>query len=437
VVLFERVAPLAVKQMHALASPAEAGERAAGAAWDAVLYALSAAVAIAVAATSDAPLDRLWARVAMFGYLAGALGAWLLLRRGASIRARAILASAVFAAVAVVPTLVHTDARLGSATTHVKSDVLVVEQAADSLLHGRNPYAVVHDDGPLARWPDTTKAHLPYLPAILVVGVPRGVAGPAVWTDARVIYLALALAIAVPSILLSAGPAERRLRAFQVLLVLVTGAALVFTSGKEVLVLALLLASLVALERGRPVVSGVGAGLAAAMHQLAWIPLIVAFASRPASAARKAAALAASLAIAAVLPFLAWDARAFLEDAVLMPLGFGQPDAGSMPTPGSLLASAVPGARWTFVVVMASAIGIGLVAIARRRRSSASDVALGAGVLLLVAVLLAPRSRLAYIAFPVNLLLWSRMLREPGHPTETPGLDDPSSRPARWGKIRR
>jgi hypothetical protein len=183
-------------------------------------------------------------------------------------------------------------------------------------------------------------------------------------------------------------------------------------------------------------VSGVGAGLAAAMHQLAWIPLIVAFASRPSSAGRKAAALAASIAIVAVLAFLAWDARAFIEDAVLMPLGFGQPDAGGMPTPGSLVASLAPGARWTAVVVMASAIGIGLVAIARRGRSSASDVALGAGVLLLIATLLAPRSRLAYVAFPVNLLLWSRMLLKPGHATETIGSDEPLSRCPRWGKIR-
>lgn len=434
--LLQRVAPRTVSQRHATRSAGEAGERASGASWDATLYALSAAVAIAVASTSAAPLDRLWARVAVLGYAAGALGAGLLVRRGASIRARAVLASAVFVAVAVVPTLVHAHARVGSTTAHVKSDVLVVEQAAESLLHGRNPYAVVHDEGPLARWPDTTKAHLPYLPAILVVGVPRAVAGPAAWTDPRVIYLALALAIGVPSILLAAGPADRRLRASQVLFVLVTGAALVFTSGKEVLVLALLLASLVALQRGRPVVSGVGAGLAAAMHQLAWVLLIVAFASRPAWAGRKAAALAASIAIAAVLPFLAWDARAFVEDAVLMPLGFGQPDAGAMPTPGSLVAGVAPGARWTVVVAMASAIGIGLVAIARRGRSSASDMALGAGVLLLIATLLAPRSRLAYVAFPLNLLLWSRMLLEPGHPTETSGFDEPSSRRPRWNKIR-
>jgi hypothetical protein len=66
------------------------------------------------------------------------------------------------------------------------------------------------------------------------------------------------------------------------------------------------------------------------------------------------------------------------------------------------------------VILMTVALGIGLVAIARRGRSAAADVAVGAGMLLVVALLLAPRIRLAYLAFPLNLLLWSRMLRRPG-----------------------
>ncbi|MCI0636307.1 MAG: glycosyltransferase 87 family protein [Actinobacteria bacterium] len=414
--------------IDSIVSPGDPGDRARGAALDAALYAVSAVVAIAISETADAPLDRLWGRVAVFGYAAGASGAWLLFRRKASIMARALLAAAVFAAVAVVPTIVHADARLGSTEAHVKSDVLVVEQAAESLLNGRNPYAVVLDDGALARWPETTRAHFPYLPGILVVGLPGGMAGPAMWSDARLIYIALALAVAVPSILRAAAPDERRLRAFQVLFVLVTGAPLVFTSGKEVLVLALVLASLVALQRGQPGVSGASAGVAAAMHQLAWVPLIVAIATRKAPPARNAAVLGAVIASASALPFVAWDARAFVEDAVLMPLGFGQPnDGGGIPMPGSLIASLVPEARWMLVIVMTIAVGIGLVAIGRRGGSSAADMALAAGIVLLGALLLAPRVRLAYVAFPVNLFLWSRMLRGPEPPV---AAHLPSSR--RW-----
>jgi predicted NUDIX family NTP pyrophosphohydrolase len=412
--LLDRVAPRAVSPIDAI-SRGDAGVRATEAAWDAVVYALSAIVAMAISATADAPLDRLWGRVAVFGYAVGGLGGWLLFRREASIRTRAILAAAVFAAVAVVPTIVHAEVRLSSTEVHVKSDVLVVEQAAESFVHGRNPYAAVLDEGALARWPEATKAHFPYLPAILVVGAPRALSGSATWSDARLIYLALALAVAVPSIIRAAAPAEWRLRAFQVLFVLVTAAPLVFTSGKEVLVLALVLASLVALQRGRPGVSGASVGVAAAMHQLAWVPLIVAIATRTASPARRAAAIGVSIASASVVSFVAWDAGAFVEDAVLMPLGFAQPNGtGGIPMPGSLIANLVPQARWMLVIVMAVALGIGLVAIARRGLSSSADVALGAGILLLGALLLAPRVRLAYVAFPVNLLLWSRMLRGPG-----------------------
>jgi hypothetical protein len=130
--------------------------RGVGAVWDSVAYGSSAAVALVVLSTSDGALDVLWARVAVAAYGIGALAAWVLHRRGVGIRGQAILAAALFAAVAVVPTILHADARAESATLPVKSDVLVVEQAAGSLLNGRNPYAVVHDDGALARasrWP--------------------------------------------------------------------------------------------------------------------------------------------------------------------------------------------------------------------------------------------------------------------------------------------
>jgi len=383
-----------------------------------MLYAASALAAFAIAPdVGRAARCDLGARGGA-RYAVGALVAWLLVSRRVSIRARAILASAVFAAVALVPTILHADARNASVTAHVKSDVLIVEQAAESLLHGRNPYVVIHDQGSLAEWPATTKAHFPYLPAILVLGMPRAVAGPGTWTDARVIYLAITLAIAVPSILWLSASVEGRIRAFQVMLVLVSGAPLVFTSGKEVLVLSLVLASLVALQRGHTFASGASAGLAAAMHQLAWVilPMTAFMLTRGrATTGRKAAAIAASIAIAAVGPFLVWDAGAFVEDTVLFPLGFDQPVVGTTLTPGSLVAGVAPSARWVLVLVTLIAVAAYTVAVVRRGVRAASDVARAAGILLLIALLLAPRVRLAYFAFPANLLLWSRIADRRDH----------------------
>ena len=384
----------------------------AGEAWDAVLYGASCLAALAVLSTSQGPLDLQWARVAAPGYGIGALAAWVMSRRAAGIRARAILAVAVFAAVAVVPTLAQAGARSETATADVKSDVLVVEQAAATLLEGRNPYALVHDDGPLARWPAWAQNHFPYLAATIAAGVPRALAGPEPWTDARLLSLALALAVAVPSILWSGASAEWRLRAFLVLFVLVTGAPLVVTSGKEVVILGLLIASLVALRRGHPSVSGFTVGSAAAMHQLAWVVLPFFAFLPPRSGGRRVIAIGAGIAIAAVVPFLAWDADAFVEDAVLFPLGFGQPADASPFTPGGLLATVLPDSRWPMIVAIVLAAGACAAAAIRRGARTPADVARWAGTLLLVVVILAPRARLAYFALPANLLVWSRMLRE-------------------------
>lgn len=383
-----------------------------GAPWDAALYAASSFTALAVLWTSDGPLDLLWARVAAVGYGLGAVAAWLLARRGMGIRGRTILAAVVFAVVAVVPTIVLAGARAGSPTAHVKSDVLVVEQAAASLLDGRNPYAAEHDDGPLAAWPGWAREHFPYLAATVAAGAARALAGPAPWTDPRLLYLALALAVAGPSIRWSGAPAERRLRAILVLFVLATGAPLVVTSGKEILVLGLLAASLVALQRGHPALSGAAAGIATAMHQLAWLVLPI-YAFMPTrTGGRRVAAIAASIAVSAVVPFLVWDAGAFVEDAVLFPLGFGQPDDTSAFTPGGLLTGVVPGSRSLLIAVTVLAAGVVIAVAILRGVRTPSDVARWTGTLLLVVLVLAPRVRLAYLALPVNLLLWSQLLRD-------------------------
>jgi hypothetical protein len=73
--------------------------RGVGAVWDSVAHGSSPAVALVVLSTWDGALDLVWARVAVVAYGFGALAAWVLHRRGAGIRRRAMLAAAVFAAV--------------------------------------------------------------------------------------------------------------------------------------------------------------------------------------------------------------------------------------------------------------------------------------------------------------------------------------------------
>jgi hypothetical protein len=385
------------------------------------VYAASFGTAIVVLRTSEAPLDLRWATIASLGYGAGALVATVLFRRAASLPARAILAASVFVAVAVIPTALQADARAGSASAPVKSDVLVVEQAAASVLDGGNPYALVHDEGALATWPAWARHHYPYLGGLLVAGVARALAGRAPWTDPLLLSLGLGLAVAVPSTLLSGASAESRLRTLIVLFVLATGAPLVVTSGKEILVLAMLLASLVALQRRHPTLSGVAAGSAVAMHQLAWVVLPL-FALMPATTGgRRVAAIAATIAFTVVVPFLLWDPSAFLEDAVLYPLGFGQPTGGLAFTPGGLLARALRGPTWLPILSIGVAAATCAALAIRRGVRTPSDVARWAAILLLVVMIVAPRVRLAYLALPVNLFLWSALLRESASRREASG----------------
>lgn len=397
---------------------------------DSWLYALSAIVAFAVAFTGAAPLDRQWAAVAVVAYAVGALVARVQLSRGASIRGRALLVAALFAAVAVVPLLIHSAERIaGGPRVHVKSDVLVVEQAATHLLAGRDPYAVSFDKGPIASWPEATRTHFPYLPAILLFGLPKVVARLTPWTDPRLICLAATAAITIPSLALAPVESKDRLRAFQVLLVLVSGAPLVFTSGKELPVLALLLASLVALDRGHFLISGTAAGLAVSAHQLAWVVLpLLALAPRARkgrSGGQVTFVAAASVAIVFIAPLVVWDAKAFIDDAIRYPLGLGQPVGSGQITPGGLVGRLFDDARWLPLVVLCVAITAVIVVLARRAPNpNASEVALGAGSLLLVALLLAPRVRIAYFAFPLNLLLWALLLRR----TPAPEPPTPESR---------
>lgn len=385
-----------------------------GAAVDSALYAASALLALAVPLTTEVPLDRQWARIAVPAYAIGALVSLALGLGPATTRARAVVAAAVFVAVAGIPLLVHADARTGGAE-RVKSDVLVIEAGAAAFVDGRNPYDVEFG-AELASWPDATRRHFPYLPAMLAFGAPRAFAGAEAWTDARVVCLLVTLLIALWALALAEASAGSRLRVLQVLLVLVTGAPLVFTSAKELPVLALLLLSLVALERRRPAVSGAAAGVAAAMHQLTWVvlPFLVlemwGTSERP-RGRRSAAGIAIAVASVAIAPFVLWEAGSFVEDVVLFPLGFGQPAAGVSLSPGGLIASAFPGARWVLVAALAFALAMGVIAFPRMRSGHpGADAARGAAVLLLVLLVLAPRIRLAYLAFPLNLLVWSRLV---------------------------
>jgi hypothetical protein len=381
---------------------------------DAALYAASAAFAATVAAAAAIPLQRSWGRVAVWAYVGGAV----VTLAGAAVRARvhvrAAVALAVFAGAAAAPlALAAADRSPDDRGGAAQSEVLILEEGATALLDGRDPYAERYDDGPLASRPPATRTHLPYPPVMLLFGLPKALGGAGPWTDARVWFLLASLAVAVPSVLAMRTDAAGRLLVLQTLAVLPTGALLLATGGHDVPVLAVLLGATVLADRGRAAATGLVAGAALALRQTSILAIPFLLAVLPPPRRLRAGLLAAVPAAVLSIPFLAWDARAFLEDTVLFPLGLGDaPSSARTPTLGSLLLSLVPGARTPLTILLvATIVGIVVVLVAVRPPRTAAGASARVAAASAATIALAPAARFGYLVYPASFLVWSLALR--------------------------
>jgi hypothetical protein len=388
---------------------------------DAALYAGSAVVALIVAATAGIPLFREWGRLAIAPYVAGALLAAWAGRRPSSRRLLAFLAIAVFLGAAIVPLALETAWRAATGPGfHAQSEAIVTEEAARALLRGESPYAADYLHGPLEARPVGTKTHFPYLPGMLVFGLPRALDGSSPLADARLAFAGLTLAVASVAVTrpnLKRVSGERRRVIFLVLAALPTGALAMATGGDDLPVLTLMLLSLVLADEGKPWASGVVAGLAAAMKQTAWIllPFLV-LAARDRQGRRAwlpVSASAAAVTTAAVAPFLAWNGAAFVEDVVRFPLGLGrQASAAETPTLGSVLIRAFPSLRVPLTLALVAVmVAVFALVLMRRPPSTSAEAARGAGIVFLAALVLAPAARFGYVIYPIDLLVWAWALR--------------------------
>ena len=385
---------------------------------DAVLYALGAAVAGGVGLFAAIPLQREWGRLAVGPYAAGAVAAFVLHRLGAGVRARTWLAAAVVVGVVVMPLALEATWRARSHPgLHAQSEVIITEEAARALLQGRDPYATTYVHGPLAARPLGTTTHFPYLPLMMAFGMPRAAGLPAPLSDARLWFAVGTSGVGGLMLRRWPGEAERKLRVAQALVLLPTSALLLPTGGDDMPVVALLGLAVAFLAARKPRAAGVVAGLAAAMKQTAWpvLPfLLLAARNRDGSRARAAfAGPVAVIVVAVMAPFVLWHPAAFVEDAVKFPLGLGrQPSAAGTPTIGTALLRLGPHGPLTVALVAIIAL-VAVVLLVRTRTGSTRDAARAAGLAWLVALLLAPAARIGYLVYPLNLLAWGWLLREP------------------------
>ena len=388
-----------------------------------MLYGASALLAAVEAHADYIPLQRQWARLAVGPYAAAAAVAALLAvrwrRRPARrpLRARTALALAVLVGAALVPLSLEVGwrARHGDAF-HAQSEVLLIEQGAQSLLHGVNPYAVSHQGGPLAGYPPGVQEHIPYLPGVFAFGLARAVWGARLLTDARVGITLVALTAALLALWLVGGSTTRRLWAFIVLLALPTGARYLTGGGDDVAVVALLLLALVLAHRRRPVAAGLVIGLAATVKLTAWVPLpFVALAARDSNgrpAAGRLLAAAAAVVASVVGPFAVWNAPKLVDSVLLYPLGLArQPTIARGPTLGRLLAAPFPHGKSVVAAVLAAiVVGVGVLLLVRWTPTSLRIAAVQAAIVFALMILLATAGRPGYLIYPINLLLWSGLL---------------------------
>ena len=402
-----------------------------GARWDAALYAAAAVVGGVSARADSIPLQREWARLALVPYAAAALVALLLAlrwRRRPARRPLAVrtgLALAVLLGVLVVPLALEVAwrAELGD-PTHVQSEVFLTEQGARALLSGRDPYSVSYGYGMLRGYPPGVWQHIPYLPGIFAFGLPRALLGAGPLTDARLGFTLVSLTAAVLALGWSGVSGERRLPVLMVLLILPTGARYLVGGGDDIAVLALLLLAVVLERRRLPVAAGLVAGLAGAVKQTAWPALpFLAMVARDRGGRRagwRYLAGVAAVVVPVVAPFTVWDPGGLVRSVVLFPLGLGsEPTVARGLTLGQLVAGPFPGAKTAIAVVLAIALLTAGVLLAVRRPSASVATALShAGALLAMAVVLAPAGRLGYLIYPVNLLVWTRLLASESYPDD-------------------
>jgi len=427
---------------------------------DAFLYGASALFAGVTALAMRIPLYREWGRLAVGPYAAATvlMVIVVLVRRsrrshrsldragpldpvghpghrtgtgpsgGVGRAARLVAFAIVLLGATVVPLALEVVwASHGDASLHVQPEVLVVERAGIRAAHGHDPYQVVDRNGHILIRQSAIpvyELYYPYLPGMVVFGFSSGSKVEARLTDARIQFLLFTVVVTVFALSRVRPRSDARYRSLQALTVLPTAALPLATGGDDMPVVALMLLGLVAVQRRRPVLAGLALGAASTLKFTAWpIVFLALFAAtdlRGRRAVGRYGAAVLALVIPVVLPVALHNPSAFIDNVIRFPLGLaGVASPAASALPGHILVSAFPAIHRAYVVV-AAVVGL-VVLVARLRRHpprDAAGVARLTGWVMLIAIVLAPATRVGYLLYPINLFLWSWMFRRSTDPIE-------------------
>ncbi|WP_260146009.1 glycosyltransferase 87 family protein [Streptomyces sp. 2132.2] len=353
---------------------------------------------------------RVWGTCAVAGYLLAAL---VMLGPDGE-RTRAVAVGAALAGAVFVP---FTYLLVSGAA---QSEVEVIERAGRLLVERATPYL---ED------PRSVDEVTPYLPGMALFGLPRvvlGADGPFVRVlgDARLWCAAVLFGCLWAGRRAFAGTsttADRRghLMAMGALTASPVVALPLVVSGVDLPLTGLLCLALALAARGRPVAAGLALAGACALKWTAWpaVPVVMALLAHRAGlrAAVRSALVGLAGTAVALLPGLLFSPRAMAEQVLAFPTGRGDfTTPASSPMPGRLLADLGPAGWYAAVgLLLAGGLAVGVSLLLRPPRDlvgAADRLALG----LSLAFLLAPAGRFGYLALPVLLVVWSRLVRQEG-----------------------
>jgi MYXO-CTERM domain-containing protein len=304
----------------------------------------------------------------------------------------------------------------------VQPEVPVVEQAGQALLKGHDPYREInpHALPPVPKGDPSYDAFDPYMPLMSWFGGPSSTHAPARLTDARVAFSVFTILVVIVAMALCRGPTGPRVLALQSMTVLPTAALPLATGGDDLPVAALMLLGLVLLQRRRPLWAGAVLGVAASMKITAWPLAALAFLvarDRNGARGRRPSLLVLAgmfgVMIPAILPTVVENVPAFVENVVRFPLGLaGVSSPAASPLLGHFLTSLFPGFKRIFTLLVAGAgvVILGWVLV-RRRPTTPAALARLVGWVMLVAIVLAPATRVGYLLYPADLFVWAWLLR--------------------------
>jgi len=438
---------------------------------DTVAYACSALFAGVTALAVGIPLYRQWGQMAVAPYLVAAgvtaLAGWRCTvagRRtpetgppdGAGVSegaepsptgvrwrkaARVVAFLVVLFGATVVPLTMEVIWRSeGNAALHVQPEVLVVERAGVRAAQGKDPYQVIDRNGHIlihqSKEP-VYELYYPYLPGMVIFGFSSVSKDEARLTDARIQFLVFSAVITLVALSRIRPSSDARFRALQALTVLPTAALPLSTGGDDMPVVALMLLGLVALQRRRPLLAGLALGAASSLKFTAW-PLVLlalwgAYDQRRHRAVVRYVVGVVVVVVPVIVPVALRNPSAFVDNAIRFPLGLaGVSSPAGSALPGHILVSAFPGIHRPYVVVVV-VVGVAVLIrhLLRRPPRDAAGVAALTGWVMLVAILVAPATRVGYLLYPINLFLWAWMLRQADDPADEHGGPSPTGGEAR------